>query len=214
MNLKDQLRLLREGILLEADDKKYDLPKDVDNQDPPPVDDGDTSKTDDDVTPPTDDDSDTKYDLTNDDQPTDDNNPDTITDESTTDDNSSDTTTDVSTDSAVEDTPRQGEILSIDDRSRKILLYKNFQSYRKLRDSVENLLNELTQMTVISDNVRAIINMCIENTSALLEKLNDYIIYRYDTNTYEVNYKNFMDFVLEKRILTEILEKVDDVQQK
>jgi len=213
MDIYKELRAIREGVILEAD-TKYDIPKDVDKPpedippdnkppedtppaDKPPEDTPPADKPPED-TPPADtgDTPDNKYDIpdTTEGDPT-------ATDETPPEDQ---TETDANTQ------PSVGNLFDIDDKSRKILNYKSFQNYRNLRDDVDNLLGTLTETVVVSSDIKAIINICIEKLSELLEKINDYIIYRYNDNSYEVNYKNYMEFLLEKRIIHQILEKIND----
>jgi len=213
MDIYKELRAIREGVILEAD-TKYDIPKDVDKPpedipptDKPPEDTPPADKPPEDTppadkppedTPPADtgDTPDNKYDIpdTTEGDPT-------ATDETPPEDQ---TETDANTQ------PSVGNLFDIDDKSRKILNYKSFQNYRNLRDDVDNLLGTLTETVVVSSDIKAIINICIEKLSELLEKINDYIIYRYNDNSYEVNYKNYMEFLLERYFIHQILEKIND----
>src|SRR5690606_25921590 len=101
--------------------------------------------------------------------------------------------------------PKPGETIQLDQTSRKILAYKNFRKYRSLRDTVSSMLSEISETPTTSDDNKQIVSVCIERLTDLLNKLNDYIIYRYQGNSYEVNYKNYMNFILEKKLIENIL---------
>jgi hypothetical protein len=208
----EKLRLIREGVLLEADDDKYDLPADSGGTptDPPTPDDGTTPPADPGTDDPGTDDTATGDD-TGDDPGAGDTSDDSGTDYGI-DDSDSSTSDDGSGDQSdpvpQEATPLPGEMIPLDDTSRKLLAYKNFRTYRTFRDSVVSLLSELTETPTTSDDHKKAMSTCIEQATQLVDKLNDYILYRYQNNSYEVNYRNFMDFVVEKHLIEKILSQM------
>jgi len=208
-SLLERLQRIKEGLVLEADDK-YDIPKEEEtDNDPPPGQGDDQPATSDDV----------------DNEDTSDNNQDDDTDDNAydmddeggdgtgDDDEGAETDDEDSPEDSSGNSSRPGEIIPLDEISRKLLVYKNFKTYRDMRDSVAALLNTLTEMPTSSDDNRQVMNLCISQSSQLLNKLNDYIMYKYQANSYEINYKNFMAFVLEKRLIEEILSKINIVDQ-
>lgn len=213
ITLIDKLRLIREGVILEADDK-YDLP-DEDSTEDPSSNDTDTT----DVSS-----SDTKYDAPEDEEgddtaETDEEGGENEEGEDTEGENPDgepSTSDDIDpSETPAEDTgPKPGEIINLDSTSRKILAYKNFRKYRELRDDTAELISDLSETPSLSDLNRGVINLAIERGTKLLEKMNDYIAYRYNQNSYEVNYKNFMDFVIEKRLIQNIVDTLDTKDSK
>lgn len=214
MDLIEKLQQIREGkFILEAnDDNKYSLD-----------DTGEKTKTGDDIGSDNidysipdksssdsgtndDDTSSSNYDL-----PTNDSNNDDTGDEpATTDntDNSNDLTTNDG-DQNSDSTSKQGEVLAIDPDSRDILQYKNFIAYRQLRDSVKYKLTELAELPSFSTVDRQVIDLAINKLTDLLTKLNDYIIYKYKDISYEQNYINFTNFILEKNLIMSLVEQIN-----
>jgi hypothetical protein len=213
-NISDKLRLIMEGnLLLEAEEDKYDLDNNTDNKDATPTDNQDSTSTDptgdtgsdtgstDDSTSGTGDDTSGNYDLG------DDGSDDSGDDGPATSDNT--TADDSTTDPAPTDTqPAVGEVLNIDPKTRAILAFKNFERYRDLRDDTNRLITELSEFIPLNDQIRDMSNVAIEKSTDLVNKLNDYILYKYNDTSYELNYYNFMQFILEKRYLTELYDKI------
>jgi len=104
--------------------------------------------------------------------------------------------------------PKPGEVLNIDPKTRAILAYKNFDRYRDLRDDTVRLITELSEFVPTNDEVRAVVGITIERSTDLVNKLNDYILYKYSDTSYEMNYYNFMQFIVEKRYLDELYDKI------
>jgi hypothetical protein len=208
-SLSTKLRLIREGVLLEAGDDKYDLPPnggddakpsstptttdditDDNTADTDPVTPDDDSGSADPTDPPTDSDG-TNYDIG-----------------ANSGEDGGDTTGE---EDPVDDEPAPpppGELISLDATSRKLLAFKNFRMYRELRDSVGDLVTNLTDTPTMTDNNRRVIDLCLTQAGALLIKLDDYILYRYVTYSYEINYKNFMAFIVEKALIQKILDEM------
>jgi hypothetical protein len=232
-DVANKLRLIMEGgLLLEAPEDKYDLPSGGSDKAPPiPKDDtatddtnkgGDTTNTDGnentddnkstDPTDPstsddnagTDDDAGGNYDL--DDDSSDD---DSGTDDApiTSDTGDADTTGTEDT-AATPPAPKVGELLNIDPKARAILIYNNFERYRDLRDDTSRLISELSEFVPTNDDIRLVVNTTIEKGTDLVNKLTDYILYKYSDNSYEINYYNFMQFILEKRLLGELYANI------
>jgi len=222
-NIKDKLKMILEGntdILLEAEEDKYDL---EDNAQP---DQGDQSSDEEQNTPAT---SDTQEDQDQsneddsgeqDNQSDDQNEDDGFTNYGLEDDNTDDSddqdqsSEDTDSDSNEVDSEQQEpevkeeKILDIDQNARAILAFKNFKKYRELRDDVNQIISELIELVPTDDQTRKYIMVAIEKGTDLVQKLNDYILYKYETNSYEINYKNFMNFLLEKHYLNELYQNI------
>jgi hypothetical protein len=224
MSITEKLRLLREGsLLLEAPDNKYDLPKDTDNTDPAPADpkpDDATKKAEPDDAPtddakPSDSDN-TGVDLGGGDDTGEDTTDNSTGDDSATSDDSTgdnqDNTDDYSSsDNLTQDPqPKPGELLNLDPNTRAMLEYKNFSKFRDLKTAVTRMLTELSNLQTATDEIRDIIDKTIETSSDLSEKLNDYILYKYTNNSYEINYKNYMVFIVEKNLIDQLLYTIRD----
>lgn len=218
-DIQERLRMILEGTILTEADDKYDMTTDDDTPatDDTSADTGDASTgdvsatTSDDVDPddatesgvPDDgsssDDADTGDDSTGDGS-------DSADGAEASDDTDGDGEEDGET--SEEDTTTPGEVLPIDDISRKLLAYRNFRKYRELRDSVSDMMTNLSAMPTMSDAARQIVKTCTEKAGELLNKLTDYIQFRYANTSYEINYQNFMQFVYEKRLIEQILNSI------
>lgn len=211
-SIKERLKMILEGnnILLEAEEDKYDLENEEDvasEEEQPATSDqepeGDESAED---SPNQDDSEDDKYGLEDE-------------DDSGDQDDSSSTEPEAGEDSggessSISNEPKPGSLLNIDPKTRSILAFKNFDKYRDLRDDTSRLINELSEFVPTSDHVRHYLTIAIEKGSDLLEKLNDYILYKYTDNSYEINYHNFMQFLLEKRYLDELYKNIVEMSSK
>jgi hypothetical protein len=120
-------------------------------------------------------------------------------------DGGGDTSTD---DSSTPAAPLPGETLNIDPKTRAILAFKNFERYKDLRDDSQRLISELSEFIPINDEVRAAVAVAIEKGTDLVNKLTDYIMYKYSDTSYELNYYNFMQFLLEKRYIGELYDAI------
>lgn len=221
--IDERLRLIKMGLLTEAmfdDDEdtggNYDLdpetsdedsttvPEDIDEQDEPAT--SDSSEQDEPATAPEDDTS------TGDDAESDYSLPDTEDDTSTGDDteNTSDETSTQNNDNNTnkKTIPTEGAVLPLDEGTRKILAYKNFRKYRELEEDVTNLLSSMTDTPNFNSINSNVMETAIQKASELQTKLRDYILYRYTHTTYEINYKNFAEFIIEKRLIEDLYQTV------
>jgi hypothetical protein len=107
--------------------------------------------------------------------------------------------------------PPAGELLPLDATSRAVLGYRALRQYRALKDSVGNMISGISSIPTLSDEAREIIDICNSASAKLSDKLTDYILYRYSTNSLEVNYQNYMQFVLEKRTIQQTLEQISKI---
>lgn len=207
--ITDKLRLIMEGnnLLLEAEEDKYNLDKDNntksvgtdDTSAPATTDDNtddDTKSDDSDLA-----DGDNSYDLDDDDDSEGDADA-PVTGDTVGDVDSSTDTGDQTSQSL------EGEVLNLTPKVRAILAFKNFDHYRELRDDVSGLITELSEFVPINDEIRSLVNVTIEKSTDLLNKLNDYILYKYNDTSFEVNYYNYMQFILEKRYLSQLYDNV------
>lgn len=184
-----RIRAIQEGAILnEAEDNTYDIPDDQTNTDPEDSTDTEDSPDADETQP-----------VTTDTMGDDDN--DTQVDDLDGDTNDSDNVS--STDQS-----KPGEAISLTPSARAILMAKNFGKYRELHTSVSRLADDLTRMNTTKDQIREFINRAIVHATDLRDKLQDYIIYRYEGNSYEINYANFMNFIVEKRLIEEMIQQI------
>jgi len=223
MSIRNKLKSILEGnLLLEAEEDKYDLENQDDN----------SSENDDNADQPDTSDQNDNENQENDDNKGEENNQDDENEEesgdpdygldddndeeqetneggdepSTSDSETADNPTDNSGSSPNQEKP--GSLLNIDAKSRSILTFKNFERYRNLRDDTGRLINELSEFVPTSDEARQYLLIAVEKGNDLFKKLNDYILYKYIDNSYEVNYNNYMQFILEKRYLDELYRNI------
>lgn len=214
IDVQKSLRMILEGsLILEADDDKYDLPEEQPNGDDgqPSSDATETDPSDPDPNDPANDDQTDVSDSTDEEgeaDPTDD-------DASTSDDlgGGDDEGGGMEDDDTMSDEDKQlpGELLPLNATSRAILSYRALRQYRSLKDSVANMISGISAIPTLSDEAREVIDICNSSSTKLSEKLTDYILYRYNANSYEVNYQNYMQFVLEKRTIEEMLNQISKI---
>lgn len=205
MDIFERLRLIAEGTLLtEADDDKYSLSntdagEGGDNNqdtDPEPATSDDLGDDNADADPTTDEGGDNQDGADGSDGDTN-----ADGDPATSD------TMDDGSDGAPEETDNS-KVLSLDASSRAILAYNNFYKYRELRDSATLLVNELSEFIPVKDYIRDGLNVAIQKATELQTKLNDYIIYKYESNSYETNYKNYTQFMVEFRLVQQMKNEI------
>jgi len=114
---------------------------------------------------------------------------------------------DTNTSTTTDPEPKVGEVLNLTDLQRAVLQYRNYSKFRDLRDVVESRQAEIMTTPTSNEVQRELLDKAVGYYKDLMTKLDDYASFKYSNTSYEMNFKNYNDFILEKRSIDELVDK-------